>query len=528
MPFSQEHSARLLDPSTPHVRVRRSKNGTVQNVKLPENISTIWFIDGNEHPQAQALRFPVKNWTEAGARKYLKDNKIKYQKFEPAVPQDSENLCYSAVNKSDNELDIRLHGDIGFEDENTSQNFYDLLTPNLKVINIDMNTRGGSVMDGLSIYNQLKDHPAQVNIKISGAAASMGSVIAMSADTITMPKTAIMMLHKPLVPVMIAANATKLRKSAEALDVMETSIIAAYETRLNKTESEIAEMLEEETWLNGETASELGLVDKVTSEPVNRDLIYHDFSAYKNVPAMAVAMSIDADDPISAEWFDKYCICNKCNYSEKHDAGVPCGECPECGEQMHVSNDMPKKGIAEILATIKKFIFDEIDKPLTKETEMEQVAIDKMTADLTAVSSENTTLKTENQTLKDKVSAYETEKETKATDARKAESKTFLDGIVAEGRIRPVDVDNHTENMELKFKGEDGEKKVNEYKEWLKSLPVVVDVSGKHIADKGTASTKSDDPLELLTQKIMAESKTDYVSALREAYSQHPEYLKTE
>ena len=470
MPYPNEHSARLLDPNTEHVRVRRSKNGTVQGTKLPESISTVWYIrksDNGEHPQAQALRFPVKNWTEAEARKYLKDNKIKFLSFEAAAPKE-ESLCYTAVNKSDDELDIRLHGYIGFEDKNTSQTFYDLLTPNLKVINIDMNTRGGDVMDGLSIYNQLKDHPAQVNIKISGAAVSMGSVVAMSADTITMPKTAMMMLHKPLVPVLIAANAPKLRKQAEALDVMETSIIAAYETRLNKTESEIAAMLEEETWLNGEKASELGLVDKVTSEPVNnKNLIYHDFSAYKNVPAMAVAMSIDADDKID----------------------IP---------------DAPNKQDS-ILAIFKKIISDiVIIEPLTqKESKMEQKAIDQMTTDLTAVNVENTALKTEVQSLKDKVTSFETEKETKVIDARKAENKTFLEGIVTEGRIRPVDVDNHVDTLELKFKGEDGEKKVNEYKEWLKSLPVVVDVSGKHVADKKTASTKKDDPLMALTQKIM-------------------------
>ena len=494
MPYQNEHSCRLLDPNTSHIRVRRSKNGTVQGVKLPDTISTIWYIkkdDDGEHPQAQALRFPVKHWSESEARAWLKKNKIKFISFEPASKE--EDLCYTAVAKSDTELSISLHDEIGFTEESTSKAFYDLLTPNLKTINIDINSPGGSVRDGLSIYEQLKSHPATVNVKISGVAASMASVIAMAGNTITMPETSILMIHKPLIPVLVAANSDKLRKSAEALDTMEKAIIKAYQTRMtNKSESQIAAMLSDETWLNADRALELGLADSVTTEATDI-MNFHDFSKYdyKNMPVEAVNLySIDANDEIA----------------------------------------IPEEDILKpsILAKIKKFIFDEIDKPLTKESSMEQAAIDKLNADFTASTTENISLKAEIVTLNEKVTAFAAEKEAKATEIRKADSKTYLDSIVAEGRIRPVDLDNHMETMELKFKSEDGETKVNEYKAWLKSLPVVVDLSGKHVADKNVASTKSDDPLELLTQKIMAENKTDYVSALRVAYSQHPEYLKTE
>lgn len=97
-PYPNEHSARLLDPKTKHIRVGRtdgSGDGNVQGVKVPKTIAIIWYIikkDSKEVPIAQALRFPVKNWTASGAKKWLKDNKIKYQNFEPATGKEKQSM----------------------------------------------------------------------------------------------------------------------------------------------------------------------------------------------------------------------------------------------------------------------------------------------------------------------------------------------------------------------------------------------------------------------------------------------------
>ncbi len=69
---------------------RRTDGGTLYSkIKVPKTIAIIWAKlkgkDKSSDPTiAQALRFPVKNWTSDKAKKWLKDNKIKYQKFEPA------------------------------------------------------------------------------------------------------------------------------------------------------------------------------------------------------------------------------------------------------------------------------------------------------------------------------------------------------------------------------------------------------------------------------------------------------------
>jgi ATP-dependent protease ClpP protease subunit len=109
-PFANEHSARLLDPDLEHIRVRRTKGsgaGRVQGVKVPNSISIIWYIvktsEGKEAPRAQSLRFPITTWTEKEARKWLKDNEIKYILFEKATEAEdkkekSQNNLENSVN----------------------------------------------------------------------------------------------------------------------------------------------------------------------------------------------------------------------------------------------------------------------------------------------------------------------------------------------------------------------------------------------------------------------------------------------
>jgi ATP-dependent Clp protease protease subunit len=57
---------------------------------------------------------------------------------------------------------------------------------------------GGSVFAGASIYNALKNHNGKVTAKVDGKAMSAASVIAMAADEIHMSPVAVMMIHNPL------------------------------------------------------------------------------------------------------------------------------------------------------------------------------------------------------------------------------------------------------------------------------------------------------------------------------------------
>ncbi|MBP0973714.1 MAG: Clp protease ClpP, partial [Oscillospiraceae bacterium] len=84
-----------------------------------------------------------------------------------------------------------------YDSDTSAKHFRDELAkhPNAKEITVYINSLGGSVMEGIAIYNQLKRHPAHKTVRIDGFACSIASVIAMAGDTIIMPKNTVMMIH---------------------------------------------------------------------------------------------------------------------------------------------------------------------------------------------------------------------------------------------------------------------------------------------------------------------------------------------
>ncbi len=90
-PYPNEHSARIKDPDLfdPDT-YRRKKDGSIYGkIKVPETAAVIWAklkesSDPEDNPIPQAIHFPIKNWTADEAKKWLKDNNVKYEKFEPA------------------------------------------------------------------------------------------------------------------------------------------------------------------------------------------------------------------------------------------------------------------------------------------------------------------------------------------------------------------------------------------------------------------------------------------------------------
>ncbi|WP_179957469.1 ClpP-like prohead protease/major capsid protein fusion protein [Exilibacterium tricleocarpae] len=130
---------------------------------------------------------------------------------------------------------------------------------------VRIHSGGGLIMEGLAIYNRLKQSPKSVTVHIDGIAASMASVIAMAGDRVIMPDNALMMVHKPWL--CACGDAEELRHEADALDLMETSILMIYQQKTGLDEKNLADMLADETWFNGAEALEMGFADEVV-EPI--------------------------------------------------------------------------------------------------------------------------------------------------------------------------------------------------------------------------------------------------------------------
>lgn len=141
--------------------------------------------------------------------------------------------------------------------------------PDVKQINIYINSYGGSVFEGTAIYTQLIRHPANKTVYIDGFACSIASVIAMAGDKVIMPKNTMMMIHNMWN--CVCGNSAQLRKAADDLDTIMEGNRQAYLQKSNGkiTEEKLIEFLDAETWLTAEQCIEYGFADELLEKEVN-------------------------------------------------------------------------------------------------------------------------------------------------------------------------------------------------------------------------------------------------------------------
>jgi ATP-dependent protease ClpP protease subunit len=128
-------------------------------------------------------------------------------------------------------------------------------------ITVRINSPGGEVFDGLSIYNTLKEHPAKVTVHVDGLAASIASVIAMAGDRIVMGEGAMFMVHSPWTVAM--GNADNMRATADMLDKVEVGLVDAYVSRTGKTRDVVEAWMSGETWFTTREAIAAGLATEM-------------------------------------------------------------------------------------------------------------------------------------------------------------------------------------------------------------------------------------------------------------------------
>lgn len=150
-------------------------------------------------------------------------------------------------------------------------------------LDLHINSPGGDVFDGLTIYNALLQHRGDVAVSIDGLAASAASFIAQAArkGKLKIAKTATMMIHNGMG--MVIGDASDMRKMAEVLDEQTQNIAGIYADRTGKPVEYWLGLMNAETWLLGQKAVDCGLADaliEVDAQPVNQ----WDLSVFKNTP----------------------------------------------------------------------------------------------------------------------------------------------------------------------------------------------------------------------------------------------------
>jgi ATP-dependent Clp endopeptidase proteolytic subunit ClpP len=175
---------------------------------------------------------------------------------------------FEIINKSD-KAEIWIYEQIGEDWWSgggvTAKGFKDeLLTIKASQIDLHINSPGGEVFDGITIYNLLKQHSANITTYIDGLAASIASVIALAGNRVVMAENALWMMHNPWG--MAIGNAEDMRAQADVLDKVGSSISLAYQSKSGKSEEEIKSWMDSETWMSAAEAQESGFVDEISDQ----------------------------------------------------------------------------------------------------------------------------------------------------------------------------------------------------------------------------------------------------------------------
>lgn len=165
----------------------------------------------------------------------------------------------------------------------------------VSTLNIYINSGGGDVFAGQTIYSMLKRHSAHKVVHIDGVAASIASIIAMAGDEIIMPSNAMMMIHDAWT--YANGNKNDLRSLADTLDKIDDVLAGVYSDRSGRTKEEIAEKMSAETWFTAKEALDFGLIDYVGDEFRVAAMMRDTAKRYHNVPDSIVLY--DAEETIT-------------------------------------------------------------------------------------------------------------------------------------------------------------------------------------------------------------------------------------
>lgn len=169
------------------------------------------------------------------------------------------------------QTDLYLHGDVGeswWDDSGITAKKVIAALDEIETdtVNVHINTYGGDVFEGISIFNVLRASEKKIVTIVDGIAASAGSLIFLAGDQKKMPDNTQLMIHNPWT--YASGNANDLEKVVDMLRTTESAMTKTYMESFVGTEEEIKELLDSEKFMTADEAKTFGFVDEIiTKEP---------------------------------------------------------------------------------------------------------------------------------------------------------------------------------------------------------------------------------------------------------------------
>jgi ATP-dependent Clp protease protease subunit len=130
-------------------------------------------------------------------------------------------------------------------------------------VEVQINSPGGDMFEGIAIYNVLREHPQPITVKIMGMAASAASIIAMAGDDIQIGAASFFMIHNCWV--VAVGNRNDLAEMSDFLEPFDQAMVDLYASRTTQDPKQIAKWMDAETYMSGSTSIERGFADSLLS-----------------------------------------------------------------------------------------------------------------------------------------------------------------------------------------------------------------------------------------------------------------------
>jgi len=136
-----------------------------------------------------------------------------------------------------------------------------------KPIYLFINSPGGEVTSGFSIYDTARFVEPEIYTVAVGLAASMGSLMALAAPPecrFAFPN-AKFLIHQPLIGGVIQGSASDIEIHAKDIVATRDKINHLYAAETGRSFEEVQEATDRDNWMDVEEAKEFGLISKVIS-----------------------------------------------------------------------------------------------------------------------------------------------------------------------------------------------------------------------------------------------------------------------
>ncbi len=211
---------------------------------------------------------------------------------------------YRIENSAAKKASIYLYDEIGYVGITAKDFVRDLNEVSAPEIELHLDTPGGEVFDGITIYNALRDHPASITVIVDSMAASAGSFIAQAGDHRIMNRNSTMMIHDG--HGMVIGNASDMASMVESLDRVSNNIASIYAERAGGSGADWREKMRAETWYTADEAVEAGLADEVRGKDAQSknsfDLSVFSYAGRDNAPEPVLTTEVTPEEPQGTDW----------------------------------------------------------------------------------------------------------------------------------------------------------------------------------------------------------------------------------